>query len=236
MILDTVERSLLAQIAGDDQEAALNDQKKLRLLELETLENALAAKRTALSALKIGQDTAEGVSATTTAGVEMTVGAASTAAKVSGESTEQVATESSTLANMGKAATGAASSLASIPIIGPALGAAAAMAIMALLRGLISGLFKAEGGFLTGGTPGRDSIPMIGMPGEYVMSVPEVAGARKFLGAMGAPAPAPALAAQSAPQIKVVFSSTIPATRTQAKELMRRDILPLMRELQVGGF
>ena len=51
-----------------------------------------------------------------------------------------------------------------------------------LLAGVVSGF--AEGGFVTGGQPGRDSVPAVLMPGEYVMSTDEVTGVRRFMGRM----------------------------------------------------
>lgn len=85
-----------------------------------------------------------------------------------------------------QAAAGAFASMASIPYIGPALGAAAAAAasaaVMALgagLKGLISGM--ADGGVVTGGAAGRDSVPVMLMPGEQVMSVAERQGMQKFM-------------------------------------------------------
>lgn len=57
-----------------------------------------------------------------------------------------------------------------IPIVGPALGiagAAAAVAFGAEQAGQV--MAAADGGLLTGGIPGRDSIPVLGMPGELVV-------------------------------------------------------------------
>jgi len=57
-----------------------------------------------------------------------------------------------------------------IPFIGPALGAAAAAAIIAFgaeQAGRV--MAAADGGLLTGGRYGVDSIPMLGMPGELVV-------------------------------------------------------------------
>lgn len=59
-----------------------------------------------------------------------------------------------------------------IPFVGPALGMAAAAAIVAFgveqaarVTGIVG---AADGGVLTGGIAGMDSIPMLGMPGELV--------------------------------------------------------------------
>lgn len=47
---------------------------------------------------------------------------------------------------------------------------------------------KQAGGILTGGTPGRDSVPILGMPGEFVVREPVVSkpGMRPFLEALNA--------------------------------------------------
>lgn len=57
-----------------------------------------------------------------------------------------------------------------IPIVGPALGiagAAAAVAFGAEQAGKVTA--AADGGLLTGGIPGKDSIPVMAMPGELVV-------------------------------------------------------------------
>lgn len=75
------------------------------------------------------------------------------------------------------AAQKAFTSLAGIPIVGPALGATAAAAAIvggtARLNQIKSQQFQgfAEGGLVTGGVPGKDSVPAMLTPGEVV--VPE---------------------------------------------------------------
>lgn len=56
------------------------------------------------------------------------------------------------------------------PILGP-IGAAAVIAAGAVQIGTIGGqtLGMAEGGIVTGGIPGRDSVPILGMPGELMV-------------------------------------------------------------------
>lgn len=68
-----------------------------------------------------------------------------------------------------------------IPIIGPVLGVAGAAAAVAFGAEQIGKVTAAaDGGILTGGIPGRDSIPVLGMPGELVVptkNYEEVVGA-----------------------------------------------------------
>jgi hypothetical protein len=85
-----------------------------------------------------------------------------------------------------QAAAGAFASMASIPIVGPALGAgaaaAASAAVLALGAGLKGLVSMAQGGVVTGGAVGRDSVPAMLMPGEQVMSIPERQAMQRFMG------------------------------------------------------
>jgi len=123
------------------------------------------------------------------------------------------------------AAAGAASSVAGVPVIGPALAAAAASAMFALVRGFIGMGFKgmAEGGFVTGGVPNRDSVPTMLMPGEYVMSKREVAESPRG-GGPGA-----------APVFNIELSSSLPPSRAEMKKFVRQNIVPALRELRAQG-
>lgn len=70
---------------------------------------------------------------------------------------------------------------ATIPIVGPALGVAGAAAAVAFGAERISAVTSAaDGGLITGGTPGKDSVPAMLMPGELVVptkNYDEVVGA-----------------------------------------------------------
>jgi hypothetical protein len=135
-----------------------------------------------------------------------------------------------------KTAIGAASSQAAIPIVGPGLAVTAAVTMLAFLKGLIGAVMGAkEGGFVTGGVKRKDSVPLLLQPGEYVMPVDEVRGMQKFASQMGSRGGLSAGGGGGA-SIQISFNSTLPATRTQAKEIMRRDILPLLRDLEAGGY
>ena len=85
-----------------------------------------------------------------------------------------------------EAAAAAFAAYAGIPVVGPIIGGIAAaaagavvMAIGAGLKALVSGL--ADGGVITGGVGGRDSVPAMLMPGEQVMSVGERQAMQKFM-------------------------------------------------------
>lgn len=66
-------------------------------------------------------------------------------------------------------ATGAYAALAGIPIVGPALGMAAAGAVIAYgAEREAQVLAAAKGGLVTGGVPGVDSVPALLTPGELV--------------------------------------------------------------------
>jgi hypothetical protein len=59
---------------------------------------------------------------------------------------------------------------AGIPYVGLVIGLAAAAAISAVIGGLASKLPKAAtGGWVTGGVEGRDSVPVLTMPGELIL-------------------------------------------------------------------
>ena len=123
------------------------------------------------------------------------------------------------------AAAGAASSVSSIPVIGPAMAAAAAAAMFALVKGFINMGFSnmAEGGFVTGGVANRDSVPAMLMPGEYVMSKKEVAAAQGGGGPGGAPV------------FNIELSSSLPPSRAEMKKFVRQNIVPALRELRTQG-
>jgi hypothetical protein len=75
------------------------------------------------------------------------------------------------------------SGFSAIPIIGPVLGIAGATAAIIYGAEQIDNVTSAaDGGLLTGGIPGRDSVPMLGMPGELVVptrNFEEVVGATR---------------------------------------------------------
>ena len=81
----------------------------------------------------------------------------------------------------------------------------------------------AEGGFVTGGTANRDSVPRMLMPGEYVMSKREVANGQPD-GIRG-----------GGQTVNVSISSSLPANRAEMKKYVRQNIVPALNELKAQG-
>ena len=135
------------------------------------------------------------------------------------------------------AAAGGLEALSSVSFIGPALGIAAALMILGFVKSMIGGM--AEGGYVPGswgaGAGSRsDTVPKFLTPGEYVMPVDEQKGLRRLLGGV-APSRNRALSG-NVQNITLSFSSTLPTNRIQAKKIMQRDVVPLLRSLQSGGY
>ena len=126
-------------------------------------------------------------------------------------------------AHAAEAAAGAASSQAAVPIIGPALAAAAAGTMFALVKGLISLGFQgmAGGGLVQGGIPGRDSVPAMLMPGEYVIPKNQVDA---MSGGGGAPQ-----------NVNVTFQSDQLPDRIKTKRWIRQVFNPAMKDLKAQG-
>ena len=70
-----------------------------------------------------------------------------------------------------KAAAEAASAVAGIPVVGPFLAPAAAAGMLGLVKGFLSLVKFADGGVVTGGSPGKDSVGALLTPGERVLTV-----------------------------------------------------------------
>lgn len=90
-------------------------------------------------------------------------------------------------ADMAAGTTSTTAAYAGIPFAGPVLAAAAVAVLIGIMlkaKGGMQGF--AEGGEVTGGTPGKDSVAALLTPGEVVLSVPQVKGLRKLVGSGGA--------------------------------------------------
>lgn len=80
------------------------------------------------------------------------------------------------MAEVAKGSAAAISAHAGIPFVGVALGLAAASAVASAILSFVN---FAEGGIVTGGTPGKDSVPAMLMPGEMVIPADITAGLLK---------------------------------------------------------
>lgn len=157
---------------------------------------------------------------------------------VSGQKSAGVAIVDAVLATAEKAidayaataAAGAASSEASIPYIGPAVAAAAAASMFGLVRAYIGTLKGfADGGLVTGGIAGQDSVPALLMPGERVLSVAQT---RDFdRGAMNA---ANGSGRQDV-HVHVHSATGAPASEAEMDRLMIKHTAPALRRMLNSG-
>ena len=103
------------------------------------------------------------------------------------------------------------------------------------------------GGFVRGGIKGVDSVPIMAMPGEYVMSIPEVQGMERFLSRFGTQGkgiqPAPVGNVQNTTnditnnnEFIIEFNSQQLPNKTETKKWVRDTIVPALRQLQPGGY
>ena len=139
-------------------------------------------------------------------------------------------------ASAASAAAKAAESQAAIPVIGPALAAAAAAAMFGLVRGFVSLGFKnmKDGGMVTGGTPGKDSVPIMAMPGEYVLTTDQVRQLQQ--GGQFGFAPSGQMGqGGGGNQITIEMNSQIPAGRAEIKRFVRQNVVPALKELRTQG-
>jgi hypothetical protein len=115
---------------------------------------------------------------------------------------------------------------AGAPGIGLIVGAAAAGATLAAIRGMLSqipqpGQVKkmARGGLVTGGVAGRDSVPALLQPGEFVVPKKDVDAAKRGGGG----------------GVNVQISTTVPPSRGEMKRYLRQNLVPALRDLKAQG-
>ena len=112
-----------------------------------------------------------------------------------------------------------------VPGVGVAAGLALAAVVIGMTKAYISQLPAfARGGLVTGGVPGRDSVPILAMPGERVLSVQETRAYDSGRASGGGGA-----------SVNVTLSSFVPATRAQTKRHLRDSMLRSWRELARDG-
>jgi hypothetical protein len=155
------------------------------------------------------------------------------------------AVEKIVVARAVEAASGAASSQSSIPYIGPILAVAAATAMFAFVRGLLS--FMATGGVVRGGISGRDSVPAMLMPGEIVLNTGEASMFRRLAHSMSQPRPggnAPGIrgfagggmvtssSSAGGGGINITFAPQVSTLRPPSNVERRRLLLDLARDFE----
>ena len=124
------------------------------------------------------------------------------------------------------AAIGAAEGVSFIPVVGPAMAAATAASVLGLLRAMISSGIQgmAEGGLVTGGVQGRDSVPAMLQPGEFVLTKEQTDSLRRGGGG--------GIGSQV---VNIELNSTMPQSRAEIKRFVRQNVVPALRELKSQG-
>jgi|15BtaG_2_1085339.scaffolds.fasta_scaffold06302_1 hypothetical protein len=124
------------------------------------------------------------------------------------------------------ALTGQANAIAAnlgIPVVGLAVGVAAGLAALAAISSLKSTLPEpkkfAQGGFVTGGTVGVDSVPALLQPGEFVLTKDQTD--QMLQGGLGG--------------VNIQLTSQIPPSRAEMKKFVRQNVLPALRDLRAQG-
>lgn len=151
---------------------------------------------------------------------------------------------------MAAAAVAAANAFAAhqvVPFIGIALGTAAAGVAFAMVRGYVSQMRgpkkMAKGGRIEGGTPGVDSVPILAMPGERVLTVDQNRNWERLMGLSGGtPATGsghmanggvvPRSVGGGGVVVHASFNSVVPTDRTTRKKALREmkdELLELLR-------
>jgi hypothetical protein len=227
-------RSLEHTTAAEEKLAAAAEERKAKQEE---------ANNKAKEALKVIQDDAR-ATANSFASAGDAMGGAFISAASSAESAQEAvaqgmkamaasaidsaltAMQTIVTARAAEAAAGAASSQAGIPIVGPALAAAAAGTMFALVKGLIALGFQgmAQGGLVQGGIPGRDSVPAMLMPGEFVLTKQQTESLRGGGSIGGGPQ-----------NVNVTFQSDQLPDRVKTKRWIRQVFNPAMKDLKAQG-
>lgn len=146
------------------------------------------------------------------------------------------------------AAAAAAQSQAGIPVIGPILAVAAASAMFALVTGYLQTF--AQGGvvgapgyarMVTGGIPGKDSVPILAQQGEVVLPVHLVRQLAGVMGRSGGSSMARGGSVRSQvggrqpAQVNVTLQSFTPASEAQFARIVKRQLVPILRQMHESG-
>ena len=157
--------------------------------------------------------------------------------------TTKLMIESAKKTIMAKAVESAAGAASSASPFGPIAMAAAGVTALALVQGLIDKLPKfAQGGMVRGGVSGQDSVPILAMPGEYVMNVNQVEAMRQMFSNMdgvnssgrfangGTVGAAPSLGG-----VNITIKSDALPNRAEVTKYVRNSIVPALRDLRAQG-
>ena len=137
-------------------------------------------------------------------------------------------------------ATAAGSAVAGVPVVGPALAVGAASAAFAVAKGYMAKF--ADGGVVTGGREGEDSVPALLTPGEVVFPVPMVRQLRRLMGMTGGTDAPQALAfanggavpqgqARGGITVNLSLNTLELPTEAQLDRMVRDRIMPSFRRM-----
>jgi hypothetical protein len=169
-------------------------------------------------------------------------GAAARGAITTTETTAEISADAAT------GATAAIAAHAGIPFVGIGIGLAAAAVIIAAITKYMG--YWSEGGYVTGGQKGKDSVPGLLMPGEYVLSVKQVEMWKKLSEQMGTVKPANGSYARGGPVVDAVgfassggkpttvnisFKSNQLPNQAETKRWVRSTLSPALKELGQQG-
>ena len=103
-----------------------------------------------------------------------------------------------------------------------------AAAALAFVEGMLNKIPQpegfAQGGLVTGGVAGRDSVPAMLMPGEFVLTKEQTDSLRKGNASL-----------VGGSNVTIELTSQIPPTRAEMKKVVRQNVVPVLRELRVQG-
>jgi len=140
---------------------------------------------------------------------------------------------------------GMANAGASAAIGGPVAIIATTALVAAIFKGLIAQLPStqsfAAGGMVRGGTRGRDSVPAMLMPGEYVMNVDQVEAMRQMFSNMdgvnttGRFAGGGTVGGRAGGGVTVNISTAVPLSKAELTRYVRSSIVPALNDLRAQG-
>jgi hypothetical protein len=143
---------------------------------------------------------------------------------------------------MARAVEAAVNAASSAAAFGPLAMAGAGVAALSLVQGFIDKLPKfAQGGMVRGGSPGQDSVPILAMPGEYVMSNEQVDAMRQLFANMdgvnnsGRFANGGTVGGRANGGVTVNISTSVPLSKAEITRYVRSSIVPALNDLRAQG-